>query len=499
MISMGLIDFVTINMAQRVLLKSEISKTALWVATISTYLEGLPENPEKRDSDFEGRLQKMIEKGGAACALIRLQGFNVSEYRIHSKCPLMSELEGSIRRVIAIGKETARPVGTSWGLFWKDWQNIVVAVPIFRDDRIIGGCGVVMSLQGIYQTLRRMQYLLILYILANTIVLTAIGLWSISRLTVKPLNRLVRRAEEYREEDGDFFLGGKGDSEFGRLSRSLNHMIMRISEDKNKLQATVASLEGANIELKQAQKDIIRAEKLASVGRLSSGIAHEIGNPIGIVSGYLELLRQKDIPGDEREEYLGRTEKEIERISTIIHQLLELSRNASVESRAVGVHSVIHDLVDILDCQPFMTDIKIDLDLQAKEDTIKADPDQIRQVFLNLMINAADAVSIGGSGSKGKISIRTQNRETIVSSGRKSSLFEINFIDNGTGIPPEDIDNIFDPFYTTKDPGKGTGLGLSVCFMIIEKLDGKIKAESDGKGTVMTIHLPLSDKEEILQ
>jgi len=439
-----------------------------------------------------------MEKGGVACALVRWQGSNVREYRFHSECSLMNELEASVQLVIGAGKEISRPVGTSWGLFWKDWQNMIIAAPIFHGDRIIGGCGVIMPLQGIYQTLHRMQYMLILYILANTIALTVIGLLLISRITIKPLNRLVRRAEEYREENGNLFLSGKGDSEFSRLSRSLNHMIMRISEDKKKLQATVASLERANIELKQAQKDIIKAEKLASVGRLSSGIAHEIGNPIGIVSGYLELLRQKDISDDERSEYLGRTENEIERISTIIRQLLELSRHSSVEPEAVKIHTVIHDLVEIMACQPFMAEITIELHLRAEKDTVKGDADQIRQVFLNLMINAADAVSMDGNGPGGKIKIVTDNIDDIKQSGESASLFEIKFVDNGTGIAPEDIDNIFDPFFTTKDPGKGTGLGLSVCFMIIEKLDGKIEAKSDGGGTEMTIHLPLFAKEKKL-
>ncbi len=276
------------------------------------------------------------------------------------------------------------------------------------------------------------------------------------------------------------------------LSKALNIMLKRISADKEKLRSTVLSLEKANLDLKKAQREIIRAEKLASVGRLSAGIAHEIGNPIGIVIGYLELLKQEDISGEERDEYIHRTEEEIERINTIIRQLLEVSRPSNSGRTAVSVHELIHDTASVLRVQPLMSNIELSLKLSAEEDTVLADPNQLRQVFLNLAINAADAISGEGEDSGGKLEISTLLEKDGGSDTKNSAAqLKIMFIDDGPGIAEENLGNIFDPFFTTKDPGRGTGLGLSVSFMIVESLGGTMTVTSEaGRGTTMIISLP---------
>jgi signal transduction histidine kinase len=259
------------------------------------------------------------------------------------------------------------------------------------------------------------------------------------------------------------------------------------------------SLERANLELKQAQREIIRAEKLASVGRLSAGIAHEIGNPIGIVMGYLELLRQPDITADERDEYIQRTQDEIERINNIIRQLLEISRPSNMGRSEVPVHEIVRDTADVLQVQPLMSQIELSLDLGAEKDTVLADPNQLRQVFLNLIINAADAIAGDENIKDGKLILST----TVEKNGNpdrpsSSDHLRILFADNGPGIAEENLSNIFDPFFTTKDPGRGTGLGLSVSFMIVESLGGKMTVSSElGKGTTMEITLPLYEQDQI--
>jgi signal transduction histidine kinase len=270
-------------------------------------------------------------------------------------------------------------------------------------------------------------------------------------------------------------------------------MLRRISDDKETLRSAVMSLEKANLELKKAQEEIIRAEKLASVGRLSAGIAHEIGNPIGIVMGYLELLKQTDISEAEKNEYLLRTENEIERINTIIRQLLEISRPSSTDLRTVSVHELIDDIAGVLKVQPLMSNIDLKRQLSSENDTVLADPSQLRQVFLNLIINSADAISSKDRDEEGLLIIATE-LETApeTESPGNPAMLKISFIDNGPGIPEEDIGNIFDPFFTTKEPGKGTGLGLSVSFMIVEGLGGKMSVNSElGEGTTMIINLPL--------
>jgi signal transduction histidine kinase len=330
------------------------------------------------------------------------------------------------------------------------------------------------------------------------VILTFIGLYRLSKIYFQPMRRLVKRAEEYREDDELFFSARKEDNELHQLSKALNRMLERISEDKQKLRSTVQSLEKANLDLKKAQKEIIQAEKLASVGRLSSGIAHEIGNPIGIIMGYLELVKQKNISDDEKNEYIIRTEDEINRINTIIRQLLDLSRPSNVGAEAISVHDIIDDIIKVVQFQPLMSKIRLKFFLDAEDDTVIADPNQLRQVFLNLIINAADAISSNEIKREGELTIKSAVVRDALNpdgdSAENQPLLQVMYIDNGPGIPSENIDNIFDPFFTTKEPGKGTGLGLSVSFMIIESIGGTIRASSEvGKGTTMNIFLPLAN------
>jgi signal transduction histidine kinase len=303
---------------------------------------------------------------------------------------------------------------------------------------------------------------------------------------------LAKRAEDYKEDDDVLFSVRKEDNELQRLSTALNGLLRRLSAEKAKLRATVTSLEAANAELKKAQIEVIRAEKLASVGRLSAGIAHEIGNPISIVTGYLDLLKQADLPGQERKEYLDRAEKEIERISAIIRQLLEISRPSHGGSRRISVHEIIGSMERVLNVQPFMSHVRLTTELGASADDVRADSNQLRQVFLNLIINAADAISARGPGAQGEVVVATDNSTPTGRSPESSpGWVQIHIRDNGSGIAEENLANIFDPFFTTKEPGKGTGLGLSVSFMIIESFGGSMRAESKvGHGTCMTVSLP---------
>jgi signal transduction histidine kinase len=374
---------------------------------------------------------------------------------------------------------------------------MILSAPLIKQGATLGGFSIVFPLDRVHHILRRSQRFLFIYIFINLIILTFVGIQRISKPYLHPLARLAKRAADYKEDDDLIFSVRKEDNELSSLSKALNSMLRRISADKEKLRSTVLSLEGANLELKQAQRDIIRAEKLASVGRLSAGIAHEIGNPIGIVIGYLELLRQPDITEDERDEYIQRTEDEIERINNIIRQLLEISRPSNSDRIAVSVHDIVQDTADVLHVQPLMSNIELVLNLAADSDTVLADPNQLRQVFLNLIINAADAISGGENVTGGKLEVST-TREKHGDHDSPAAIdhLKIEFADNGPGMTEENLSNIFDPFFTTKDPGRGTGLGLSVSFMIVESLGGKMTGNSElGKGTTLAISLPLHIQE----
>ena len=493
-VAMLLVDIIMIITAQRDYIQSAISKGYLLSYDIEKHLIKKPDSGMLiLQPDYKDKLSAIIDMAGFSCAIIQDRNSNII-YPDSPNCPLFDELKVINKESIESSRKKTRLTGTAWGVFWMQDRYIVVSVPLLMDDRAEAGASIVMELENIYKVLRRTQKVLFVYFVINLFVLTFIGLYLILNIAVKPVQRIVKRAEEFREEDNFFFLYGSQDNEFDRLSKALNRLLKRVSEDKEKLIATISSLEKSNIDLKKAQNDVVRAEKLASVGRLSSGIAHEIGNPIGIIIGYLELLKQKDMPDDEKNEYIIRAENEINRVNGIIRQLLDFSRPSDVKQEIVNVHEVIEDVAEIVRFQPFTSGIDLKTSFEAEENKILSDPNQLRQVFLNLIINAADAISSSQNRLTGKLLIKSD----VISGSDDESInnqpvIKILFIDNGSGIPEKNIGNIFDPFYTTKEPGKGTGLGLFVSFVLLEGMGGKIKVQSvDGEGTTMSVYLPLN-------
>ena len=492
-LAMLLIDLVTIVTVKRELIRAEIYKANILLTSFEhSILNGILMDRSRPNLSTGSIMEKMVDDPQLAGVMVlNSNGEQIFLHRQPDVSP--DRLHRLTKGSMSSREKKVHVSGTIWGFFWKQKAKLILSAPLIKDGKTIGGIGIVLPLESVYQALRNSQRMFLIYLFINLIILTFIGIYRISKLYLQPLARLAQRADDYKADDDLIFAVRKEDNELSRLSKSLNIMMKRISADKEKLRSTVQSLEDANLELKKAQKEIIRAEKLASVGRLSAGIAHEIGNPIGIVIGYLELLKQADITKDEKKEYIQRTEEEIDRINTIIRQLLEISRPSNSGRMAVAIHDLIHDTADVLRVQPLMSSIELSLNLNADEDTVWADPHQMRQVFLNLIINAADAITSQNKETSGKLFISTRlENGTHPASQTSAAYLEISFTDDGPGIAKESLGNIFDPFFTTKDPGKGTGLGLSVSFMIVESLGGKMTGVSEeDQGTTMIISLPI--------
>ena len=487
------IDLVTMMTARRDLIRAEISKADLLLSSVAQYLMANPLQGEAGGGiDSRAGIDALVSAGNSDTLLVLDQEKRHYVFGKNAQVPLR-ELLGSARKAVRTGKTEIRYIGVTRGLFWDRKSHMVVSASARSGNRALAGLAVLWPLEGVYASIRNSQKFLIFYVIINATILTFLGIYRVFKLYLQPLSRLARRAEEYREDDDILFSVRKQDNELNRLSTALNGMLRRMSADKEKLRSTVASLEQANKELKCAQQEIIRAEKLASVGRLSAGIAHEIGNPIGIVMGYLDLLKQQGTTAAEHREYIQRTEKEISRIHQIIRQLLEISRPSRKGLEQVSVHELLTDIVEVFKLQPLTANISFDCDFRAASDRVTADSNQLRQVFLNLIINAADAIASRGNGTRGTVRICTDSSPAAgAPTPPESPTIFIRFSDNGPGIPKENIDNIFDPFFTTKEPGKGTGLGLSVSYMIIERFGGEITVQSQpGEGTDLAIQLPL--------
>lgn len=381
--------------------------------------------------------------------------------------------------------------GSTWGVFWLSKKKIAVSGPLIYRGRRIGGVTISSSLDPIYQSLRESERFVFLYIILDTIILALVGIYLLSRIVVNPIHRLLKMTERYKEEDIIPPMPVESVNEIGNLSRSLSIMLQRLDENKRELKQHISSLEKANIELKQAQDEIIRSEKFASVGRLSAGIAHEIGNPMGIILGYLELIKKGDITLEEQSDILYRIESEITRINLIIRQLLDFSRPSGEKKEENHIHEIIADTVNMLNPHPLMDGINLTQNFRAKRDVVLSNAGQLQQVFLNIIMNSADVLNESASGEN------RESNQIIIMTENKDDLIEIRFMDNGPGIEEDIMQHIFDPFYTTKEPGKGTGLGLTVSYMIIESHGGTIRADSSrDNGASIIINLPVHERQK---
>jgi len=409
---------------------------------------------------------------------------------------LKRPLRQEITKALQIRQPRVQFYGDTWGVFWHQRQYALISDTVEgADGQFSGVKTIVFQLDPIYRMLRQSQKMIGWYMGANFLVLLFLGTYRLSRLVIRPIHKFIKMTDGYRDKDRLYFAQGRKYQEFNQLSKALNQMIEKIEKNKDSLQDAFNQLEQANRDLKNAQDEIVKAEKLASIGRLSAGIAHEIGNPIGIVLGYIDLLKARPSlkNDDTAQDYLFRAGGEIGRVHGIIRQLLDFSRAAPLNWQPIEVHELIQDVTAILSHQPLMRDIDIEARLNANESRVFADYDRMRQVLVNLMINAADAIQGSPNASAGKIVIETRSMAgDDPDSPAGNPVFILQVSDNGAGIPKQEIENVFDPFYTTKEPGKGTGLGLSVTYMIIEQTGGTITVKSDvGCGTRFTILLPL--------
>ncbi len=385
-----------------------------------------------------------------------------------------------------------RFIGSFWGLLWNQRRHILISSPILADSSITYSYCAVLNFDYNHHNFKKNHKFIFFYIIFNTFILTLLALFLINRITIKPIRILSKQALEFNNKNTANFFINKNNNEFSELNRSLNNMLKHIAKDKSELQKSFYSMKETNRQLKKAQQNIIKAEKLASLGRLAAGIGHEIGNPIGIILGYIEILTQANISKNKKNEILLRCNNEINRIDKIVKQLLNLAKPFNEKTIKVHVHEVINNVIDMLDMLSLKPDLKIFFLPEAKKDLIKADPDKLKQVFLNLLLNSIDAITYGENRKSGEIIIKT----CLISpnNGNLHKNIKITVIDNGPGISKSDTNNIFDPFFTTKEPGRGTGLGLSVCFMIIEQMKGTINTSIKPlKGTEMVIYLPLTD------
>lgn len=265
--------------------------------------------------------------------------------------------------------------------------------------------------------------------------------------------------------------------------------IVCVAVDVTRLKTIQWELEKANSDLQTAQAQLIQTSKLASIGELSAGVAHELNQPLMVIRNGGQMLDRKRQKGRLEEpqliKYLDSVLANSKRMMKIIDHLRTFSRQSSSEFRPVSLHQVIRDSFFMVGEQLRLHDIKARLELPEQDVMVEGEPNQLEQVILNLVANARDALDASDTIGSKEITISVQK------SMSDPSAIELLVADNASGIPQEEQSRIFDPFYTTKEEGKGTGLGLSISYGIVQQHKGSIDiAQSDSRGTVMRVTLP---------
>jgi len=353
----------------------------------------------------------------------------------------------------------------------KNWGDVLDAsAPLAISSKRWGTLRIGFSLEPIQARIQRL-YWEILGLTLGIVLLAFFIVNILSRKLTAPLSILITEMKKTSVEQERQPLAIHSSDEIGYLACAFEDMRERLINSHR--------------ELKQAQDQLIRAEKLASIGRLSSGVAHEINNPLNGMQNCIRMILEEPENREQTGRYLELIDEGLQKIESVVQKLLDYSRKDPIMYEKVDVNHSLKKMLELLEYKFSKQNINIELQLDDNLPLIRGDAHLLEQAFLNLMINAYDAMPEGGT-----LTIRTKQ-----TTRKRRKFVTVVIQDTGEGIPESELTRIFDPFYTTKDVGEGTGLGLSVCQGIIENHQGEIFVKSKaGQGAVFTIFLPVKSK-----
>ncbi len=397
------------------------------------------------------------------------------------------------------------PVGEPVSAFYAVHPTVDVTLPlddVGAGERGARGIRVRFFSPGVEGEARHLVRIAFLLMGIDMLAFVLFGTLLMERSVVRPLRRLSEVSERIASGDLGLRADESPGNEVGHLGSSFNRMVGAILDAQEKA--------------KQTQQEAFRWEKLATVGRLAAGVAHEVGNPLMGIRGYAEYLRRADPPGREREECLDKIVAETARIEQIVRGLLSVASAERDPEGAAAVDDVVRETVEMLSYRKIFREIEVVVE-PGGVGRAAISADRLRQVVLNLMINAVDAMESGGVLRVRTFRVRPWVPPALRMARRRASdppgadvlrlredlgdlpesALAVSVTDTGCGIRPESLPSIFDPFFTTKEEGKGTGLGLSVSLAIVETAGGEILVDSgEGTGSTFTVILPEAAKEK---
>ncbi len=311
--------------------------------------------------------------------------------------------------------------------------------------------------------------LVALYMMTFALALSVFSYFALTRLIVRPVEYLVAAADRVASGARTLRVPRSGARELIDLGTSVQSMTEKLIAEEAKLLLKVEELTETTQRLTQTQAQLVRSERMASVGRLAAGVAHEIGNPIAALMGMEDLLLDGDLPAEDQKDFLRRMRKETDRIHTVLRDLLDFARpDKQLESDGAppppaDVRSVVGDVAALVKPQKAFRGVRVETDVEGAPQVVLAAP-RLTQVLLNMVMNAGAAIA-SGPRKEGRVTVRARTQGDRV---------RIEIEDDGPGVDEAVRGQLFEPFVTTKDVGEGTGLGLAVCRGLVESVGGEV-------------------------
>ncbi len=350
-----------------------------------------------------------------------------------------------------------------------------------RKGRNIGGISILQHTSFLEEDIKKAEWSIFVAIF----MLTA-GTWTailfVTRVWITlPISQLMDGIKKLAKGDLNTRIDFKRGDELSELAQTFNKLAINLKEAREEI------IQEAETKL-QLERELRQSEKLAIVGQLASGLGHEIGTPLNIISGRAEIIKRKLEDNGEAQKNLGIILQQTERITKIIQQLLGFVRKKKPEQKTLNFSTLLETTLELLDHQIQRQGVRVVREFESPLPPVMGDPDQLQQVFSNLFLNAIQAMPEGGTLHLSISSIWISKEDF---NEDKRLFVEVCVEDTGSGMEREVMGHIFDPFFTTKEGGKGTGLGLTVSQGIVQDHEGWISVESElGKGSVFKVYLP---------
>ena len=349
-----------------------------------------------------------------------------------------------------------------------------------RGGKNIGGVAILQYTSFMEEDIKKSEWLIFITIFILVGGTVALVLFVTRKSITIPISQLVEGVKNMAKGKLNTRIDLKRGDELSDLAQAFNQMAI----DLKKAQEKIIQEAETRLEL---ERSLRQSEKLATIGQLASGLAHEIGTPLNIISGRAELAKRRLENNEEVQKNLDIIVQQTERITKIIQQLLGFVRKKRPDQKALNISTILETTLDFLEQQVQKQRVRVVKEMKDNLPSVMGDPDQLQQVFLNLILNALQSMSEGG---KLRLSVSSKwiSREGLEDGQRQ--YVEVCVEDTGVGMEREVIQNIFNPFFTTKD--KGTGLGLTVSHGIVQDHEGWVDVESEiGKGSVFKVYLPV--------